>query len=636
MHKIIQSLRILPRWIILLIDLVILFFAVLFGYLLRFDFDVERLFIENFSIGALLFMGSGLLAILITKSYAGIIRFTTIQDGLRIVYMATMATMITLIINLIYLNFDVSIIPRSVIIISFFNTVIFLFSYRLIVKYVFSYFTNSIHKRINIVIFGAGQFGQITKQVVDHDTSSNSKVVAFLDDDPRKIGKVINGIKIFNPRKDLSELVLKLDIHELIIASSEISLDRTNEIVDQCLKLDVKVRSVPQPDKWVKGELSVGQIKEVKIEDLLGRDSVELDNVHVREQLKDRRVMITGAGGSIGSEIVRQVIRHDPECIILLDQGETPLYEIEREIKEHKDRIDIFAVIGDVRNKNRMESIFDQFRPQVVYHAAAYKHVPMMENNATEAVLCNVCGTKSLADLAVKYNAEKFVMISTDKAVNPTNVMGASKRIAEIYVQSLSAFLSQESDKTTAFITTRFGNVLGSNGSVIPLFKKQLADGGPVTVTHPEMTRYFMTIPEACQLSLEAGAMGEGHEIFIIDMGKSIKIVDLARKMIQLSGKELGKDIDIVFTGLRNGEKLYEELLNNKENTIPTHHPKIMIAKVREEDYNEVKFKIDNLITVAKNGDELEMVKMMKKIVPEFISNQSKYEELDKKMMDHL
>lgn len=634
MYKIIQSLRILPRWIILLIDLVILFFAVLFGYLLRFDFDLNRLIYENFWHGALLFMFSGALSIFITKSYAGIIRFTTIQDGLRIVYMATMATMITLIVNLIYLNFDISIIPRSVIIISFFNTVIFLFSYRLVVKYIFSYFTNSIHKRLNIVIFGAGQFGQITKQVVDQDTSSNSKVVAFLDDDPRKIGKAINGVKIYNPRKDLAQLVLKLDVHELIIASSEISLERTNEIVDRCLKLDVKVRSVPQPDKWVKGELSVGQIKEVKIEDLLGRDSVELDNVHVREQLKERRVLVTGAGGSIGSEIVRQVIRHDPATLILLDQGETPLYEIEREVRAYKGNMDIYVVIGDVRNKNRMETVFDRFRPQVVYHAAAYKHVPMMENNATEAVLCNVSGTKCLADLAVKYHAEKFVMISTDKAVNPTNIMGASKRIAEIYVQSLSTFLLKESNKRTAFITTRFGNVLGSNGSVIPLFKRQIAKGGPVTVTHPEMTRYFMTIPEACQLSLEAGAMGEGNEIFIIDMGKSIKIVDLARKMIQLSGKELGKDIEIVFTGLRNGEKLYEELLNNKENTIPTHHPKILIAKIREEDYQEVKFKVDGLIQIARGGDELEMVKRMKQIVPEFISNQSKYEELDKKVID--
>ena len=634
MYKVIQKLRILPRWIILLIDLVILFFAVCFGYLLRFDFDFNRLIYEDFLSGALLFMLSGGLSILITKSYAGIIRFTTIQDGLRIVYMATMATMITLIVNLVYLNFDISIIPRSVIIISFFNAVIFLFSYRLVVKYIFSYFTNSIHKRANIVIFGAGRFGQITKQVVDSDTSSNSKVVAFLDDDPRKIGKVINGVKIYNPRKDLAHLVLKLDAHELIIASSEISLDRTNEIVDQCLKVDIKVRRVPQPDKWVKGELSVGQIKEVKIEDLLGRASVQLDNVNVRKQLKDRRVLVTGAGGSIGSEIVRQIMRYNPETLILLDQGETPLYEIEREVRLYKSTMNIHAVIGDVRNRNRMEIIFDQFRPQVVYHAAAYKHVPMMENNATEAVLCNVCGTKCLADLAVRYHAEKFVMISTDKAVNPTNVMGASKRIAEIYVQSLSSFLLKESSKRTAFITTRFGNVLGSNGSVIPLFKKQLAKGGPVTVTHPEMTRYFMTIPEACQLSLEAGAMGEGNEIFIIDMGKSVKIVDLARKMIQLSGKELGKDVEIVFTGLRHGEKLYEELLNNKENTIPTHHPKIMIAKIREEDYHEVKFKVDELIQVAQDGGELEMVRKMKQIVPEFISNQSKYEELDKKVLD--
>ncbi len=631
MYKIVQSLRILPRWIILLLDLLVLLVSVIFAYLLRFDFNLTRVVAENIDGGTLLFVGSGILAIFITKSYSGIIRFTTIQDGLRIVYMATMATMISLIINLIYLNFGVSVIPRSVIIISFFNSIMFLFSYRLVVKYIFSYFANSIQKRQNIAIFGAGQFGQITKQVVDHDTSSNSKVVAFLDDDQRKVGKAINGVKIFDPRKDLARVVLKLDVHELIIASTEINLKRTNEIVDQCLKLDVKVRTVPQPDQWVKGELSLGQIKEVKIEDLLGRESVKLDHGNVKAQLTDRRVLITGAGGSIGSEIVRQVLSHDPETVILLDQGETPLYEIENEIKKYKKEINIHAVIGDVRNQNRMESVFDLFRPHVIYHAAAYKHVPMMENNATEAVLCNVGGTKCLADLAVKYNAEKFVMISTDKAVNPTNVMGASKRIAEIYVQSLSTFLLNESTKHTAFITTRFGNVLGSNGSVIPLFKKQVAAGGPVTVTHPDMTRYFMTIPEACQLSLEAGAMGTGNEIFIIDMGKSVKIVDLAKKMIQLSGKELGKDIEIVFTGLRSGEKLYEELLNNKENTIPTHHPKIMIAKIREEDYNLIKSKVDQLVEVAKKNEETNMVKQMKDLVPEFISNQSKYQELDKK-----
>ncbi|MDN5205370.1 polysaccharide biosynthesis protein [Fulvivirgaceae bacterium BMA10] len=332
--------------------------------------------------------------------------------------------------------------------------------------------------------------------------------------------------------------------------------------------------------------------------------------------------------------MVRQVVRYKPETLILLDQGETPLYEIEREIKDLQTAIEVYAVICDVRNKKRLEWVFNNFAPEIVFHAAAYKHVPMMENNPSEAVQCNILGTKNLADTAVKCGVKRFVMISTDKAVNPTNVMGASKRIAEIYVQSLSTSLKRDDQPSTSFITTRFGNVLGSNGSVIPLFKKQIAEGGPVTVTHPEMTRYFMTIPEACQLSLEAGVMGKGNEIFIIDMGKSIKIVNLAKKMIKLSGFELGRDIEITYTGLRDGEKLYEELLNNKENTIQTHHPKIMIAKVRKEDFKEVKPKVEELIKMSESDDDLKMVMMMKKIVPEFISNSSKFEELDKKMIN--
>ena len=631
MQNVVKSLRILPRWIILVIDLVLLFLAVGLAYLLRFDFDIDLIIREKFSQGVLLFLLSGLAAILITKSYTGIIRFTSVEDGLRVIYMATITMLITLIINLIYLNFDLFIIPRAVIIIGFFNAVIFLFAYRMLVKYVFNFFTNTIQRRVHVLIFGAGRFGQITKQVIDNDATSNAKIVGFLDDDDRKVGKAMGGIKIYNPRKELAHVIKKYDVHELIIASRDITLARTNELVDQCLKYDIKVRHIPQPESWMSGDLNSNQIKELRIEDLLGRDAIKIDNVNVRDQLKGKRVLITGAAGSIGSEMVRQVLEYQPESLILLDQAETPLYEINKEIQKYRETINIHAIIGDVRDKNRLKNIFEKYRPQVVYHAAAYKHVPMMEINATEAVLSNVMGTKNLADISVDYDVQKFVMISTDKAVNPTNVMGASKRIAEIYVQSMSGYLYKESTKDTSFITTRFGNVLGSNGSVIPLFKKQIEKGGPVTVTHPEMTRYFMTIPEACQLSLEAGVVGKGNEIMIIDMGKSIKIIDLAKKMIKLSGKTLDQDIDIVFTGLREGEKLYEELLNNKENTIPTHHPKIMIAKTREEDYLEVRNKLEALGKLALLGEELEMVKLMKVIVPEFISNQSKYQELDKK-----
>jgi FlaA1/EpsC-like NDP-sugar epimerase len=343
--------------------------------------------------------------------------------------------------------------------------------------------------------------------------------------------------------------------------------------------------------------------------------------------------MITGAAGSIGSEMVRQVVKFNPGSLLLVDQAESPLNDLDLEMLVHRDKFEVRTEIADITNYDRMRGIYQQYLPQFIFHAAAYKHVPVMERNPGEAVLCNVLGTRNLADLAVDFGVEKFVMISTDKAVNPTNVMGASKRIAEIYVQSLNNHLiaNGNGNQGTRFITTRFGNVLGSNGSVIPLFKKQIKQGGPVTVTHPEITRYFMTIPEACQLVLEAGAMGQGGEIYIFDMGKSIKIVDLARKMIQLSGLVVGRDIEIKYTGLRDGEKLYEELLNTQENTLPTHHPKIMIAQVREEPYNLVKRNLDELVRSVSSNDELYLVSLMKSIVPEFISNSSRFQELDKK-----
>jgi len=381
----------------------------------------------------------------------------------------------------------------------------------------------------------------------------------------------------------------------------------------------------------VKGELSLNQIKDINIEALLERDSIKLDNFNITEELKGRKLMVTGAAGSIGSEIVRQILYYNPELIILVDQAESDLFEIENELKTKKGTLKIYPIIADITNEQRMDLLFKEFEPQIIFHAAAYKHVPMMEKNPGEAVICNIQGTKILADLSVKYNAEKFVMISTDKAINPSNVMGASKRIAEMYVQSLNNYLADKNPDATKFITTRFGNVLGSNGSVIPVFKKQIDQGGPITVTHPDITRYFMTIPEACQLVLEAGAMGEGGEIFVFDMGKSININDLAKKMIRLSGLEIGRDIEIIFTGLRSGEKLYEELLSTHEDTLPTYHHKILISKTREETYDNVKRNIQLLINAAQDNDELKLVGIMKYIVPEFKSNSSKFEVLDKK-----
>src|SRR5690606_24115243 len=398
---------------------------------------------------------------------------------------------------------------------------------------------------------------------------------------------------------------------------------------DICLRNEVKVRMVPPVEKWIKGELSMSQIKEIHIEDLLERDAINLANPEIKSHIRGKTICITGAAGSIGSELVRQIIHYRPRNLVLIDQAESPLFEIDREVRGLELDVNIFAYVADISNSDRISAILALHKPGMIFHAAAYKHVPMMENNPCEAVMCNILGTKTLADLAVQHKVEKFVMISTDKAVNPTNIMGCSKRIAEIYVQALNNHLQHLSGDSTSFVTTRFGNVLGSNGSVIPIFKKQIDQGGPITVTHPEVTRYFMTIPEACQLVLEAGIMGHGGEIFLFDMGESVRILDLAKKMIRLSGLVPNKDIDIVFTGLRDGEKLFEELFNQSESTIPTHHEKILIAKVREYAYPEINSIVELFHDLVHDKNELKMVALMKELVPEYRSNYSRFEVLD-------
>ncbi|MGB3181825.1 MAG: nucleoside-diphosphate sugar epimerase/dehydratase [Cyclobacteriaceae bacterium] len=578
-----------------------------------------------------LYLLASLTSILITQSYAGIIRYTSLQDGLRLLFTVTLTSVIVFLASIAYRYYsDIVIVPVSVVLITYFCSITLLFLYRMLVKYVFSYYAEVMKVRKKALIFGAGQGGLLTKQVIDEEAASKTKVVAFLEDDPRKIGKFIKGVRIYDTEKDIVRLIKKHHIKELIITVKNITLERKNELVDICLKHSVTVRSIPPVDKWVNGELTLRQIKEVHIEDLLGRESIVLDSQNVRREIVGKRILISGAAGSIGSEIVRQVLQFQPNEVILVDQSESALYEIEREIAPYFTMVQVHVILADVRNEQRIRQIFAKYRPHIVYHAAAYKHVPMMENNVTEAIKCNILGTKVLADMSVKFNVEKFVMISTDKAVNPTGVMGASKRISEIYVQSLNEQLRRSGkENPTLFITTRFGNVLGSNGSVIPLFKRQIAQGGPITVTHPDVTRYFMTIPEACQLVLEAGAMGSGGEIFIFDMGKSIKIADLARKMIRLSGLTENKDIEIVFTGLREGEKLYEELLTDSENNLPTHHSKIMCAQVREIAYHDVLPLITQLIRVADENDDMAMVRQMKRLVPEYISHASRFQELD-------
>ncbi len=640
MLKRISSLNILPRWIIICIDASIILVSAMFAYVLRFNLNLDLIQADQFVTGVSLFVVCNLGAVLLNKTYSGIIRYTSLEDGARILFTSTSGSAFVALIN--YLNFyttGVVFIPVSVLIIAYLNTTFFLFSYRIAVKFIFSKASNLRYSRKSAVIYGVGQLGLITKHIIDNDPSSDMRVVAYLDDDDRKVGKNFNGVKIFHSERDIQYLLRTQRVHKLVIAIQDLSLERKNEIVDFCLRYDIEVQHVPPAYRWVNGELSFNQIKNVKIEDLLGRESIKIENNSVKNDLQGKTILITGAAGSIGSEIVRQVIQNNPKKVILFDQAETPLFEMEMEASDLNPAVEKVVILGGVNNYNRVHETFRVHQPDVVFHAAAYKHVPMLEENPIEAVQTNIMGTKNLADVSVKFKVRKFVMISTDKAVNPTNVMGASKRLAEMYVQSLNYALDSgeyfnKDAYPTRFITTRFGNVLGSNGSVIPLFRKQITQGGPVTVTHPEITRFFMTIPEACQLVLEAGVMGKGGEIFIFDMGKAIKILDLAKKMIQLSGLKLGKDIEIEFSGLRPGEKLYEELLSNKENTIPTHNPKILIAETDIRDFGKIHQDIIDLLETTAMEDEMLLVKKMKKLVPQFISNHSKFESLDNKKVE--
>lgn len=629
--RLINRLTILPRWVIVIIDLVVISFSTALGFLLRFNFILDDVFRFHFGYALLLTTGSGLLAIIITKSYAGIVRYTGVDDGMRIMYASLLSLTVGTLVNLVhYYNVGKNLVPFSVLLITFLASFLFLFYYRLLVKIVFKHYKGEVSSstKSSVAIFGAASLGLITRNILETDTSSKYKVVAFFEDDVTKTGKVINGIKIFDAQ-EMAEQINKLSLTEIIIAIKDLSPERKSEIAEICIQKKVKLRIVPPADKWVKGEFTVKQLKNVNIEDLLGRESIKLEEEELFAELNNKRICITGAAGSIGSELARQVINYHPRSIILIDQAESPLHDIELELKATHPEVKLIVFVADITHEPRIRKILSDFRPQIVLHAAAYKHVPMMESNPSEAVVTNILGTKLLADLSAELEVDRFVMISTDKAVNPSNVMGCSKRIAEIYVQSLQGHLNTKNNHQTHFVTTRFGNVLGSNGSVIPTFKKQIENGGPVTVTHPEITRFFMTIPEACRLVLEAGIMGQGGEIFLFDMGKPVRIYDLAKRMIQLSGFEPGKDIEIVFTGLREGEKLFEELLNDKENTIPTHHEKILKARVQEYDYVYIDSMISLFQDLAHDKNELKMVALMKEIVPEFRSTYSRYEVLD-------
>jgi FlaA1/EpsC-like NDP-sugar epimerase len=615
-----------PRWIIFIIDLCISVFSVVLAFLLRFNFDVPKEHYDLLLLNLVSITSVRAISFVIFKTYAGIIRYTGTQDSQRIFVAISTGSVFFAIANLISFHYFKApyIVPFSILIIDFMTTIFLMISLRVMVKLLYFEVKNNRRDKRKVIIYGAGESGIITKRTLDRDAGANYDVIAFIDDNKSKSNKKIEGVTIYDPSK-LEELVSKNDIFHVIIAIQQMSAEKKKEIIDICFTHNTRVLSVPPVTKWINGSLSFKQIKKVKIEDLLGRETIKIDEGNIHKQLAGKTILVTGAAGSIGSELVRQIVGYNPSKVILLDQAESALYDLEIELLQKIRPSLIETVIGDVRNPERMENLFRSFTPDIVYHAAAYKHVPLMENNPSEAIFTNVLGTKIIADLSVKYLVKHFVMVSTDKAVNPTNVMGASKRVAEIYTQALNFKAG-----STAFVTTRFGNVLGSNGSVIPLFRKQIENGGPITITHPDITRYFMTIPEACHLVLEAGSMGKGGEIFIFDMGKSVKILDLAKKMIKLSGLELGKDIQIVFTGLRPGEKLFEELLNNSENTIATHNPKIMKAKVAETDYQIISDKINELILLFNTQNNKIIVSKMKEIVPEYISNNSVYSELDK------
>ncbi|MDD4148997.1 MAG: nucleoside-diphosphate sugar epimerase/dehydratase [Bacteroidales bacterium] len=615
--------RITPRWVVFTIDITISFLSLILAYYLRFNFTMPQNEAESLPLVILFVLGVRAFSYLVAKTYAGMVRFTGSQDIVRILITLFFGSVVFVLFNFVNLYFnDKYLIPISVIIIDFFITSFVLVFSRLLVKNMYIEFNNPKRERESVLIYGTGELALITKKTFDRDTKTKYRVVGLVDHHIKVTGNKIDGVKVYH-LNNLEDVLISKKITSLIIADRKIPVVRKRHIIEICLAQNIEVKIIPEVSSWINGELNINQLKKIIIEDLLERAEIKMDKEGIRKNILNKTILVTGAAGSIGSEIVRQLTVFLPKKIILFDISETPLYDIELEIKEELKFQNVEIIIGDIKNIFLVEKVFSEFKPDYVYHAAAYKHVPMMENNPSEAVTTNVLGTKTIADASIKYGVKKFVMVSTDKSVNPTNVMGASKRIAEIYIQSLVG------EKDTMFITTRFGNVLGSNGSVIPRFKKQIQAGGPITVTHPEVTRFFMTIPEACQLVLEAGNMGEGGEIFIFDMGEPVKIAHLAQKMISLSGLKPGKDIQIKYTGLRPGEKLYEELLANKENTVPTYHSQIMIAKVREYYPDEVKLEINHLIETAKTSEKFAIVKIMKQIVPEFISRNSVYEELD-------
>lgn len=632
MKKLLFSDKVHSRWLILLIDQLIVIWTLFISLLLTKKIEYAELFYTNDLLYIGLYSAVSISVFISMRIHTGIIRYSNTEDIFR-VFMAVLITSIgfMLISNLLvapYFKlpwkwFD------QVLLLNFFISSSLLIILRIAVKHIFGYLKDLQPGNVkdNILIYGTDNTSILVKKALDTCQETPINVFGFIDDDQDKVNKHIEQKNVY-PLFCIETLMKKHAINKVLLVGNDLNVNGKKKAIEKCIELGIKVVTVPSSDKWLYGKFDSDQLKDLNIADLLGREPIKLDKKNILNEIKGKRILITGAAGSIGSEIVRQALDYCPKMVILCDQAETPLHDLKLELEDNlqSDRIKMF--IANIQNSDRIRTLFELYRPEIVFHAAAYKHVPMMEDNPSEAILTNVLGTKNLADICLEFMVEKFVMISTDKAVKPTNVMGASKRLAEIYIQSLNG-TNNYTNNRTRFVTTRFGNVLGSSGSVIPRFKSQIDRRVPITVTHPDITRYFMTIPEAVELVLEAGAMGKGGEIFLFDMGKPIKIIDLALNMIRLAGLKPYVDIDIVFTGLRPGEKIYEELLLVEEKIILTHHPKIKISQNIPYNYFHINEAIEDLFALNKTGNDYHVVKKMKEIIPDFISNNSKYEELD-------
>ncbi|MCO4822016.1 MAG: polysaccharide biosynthesis protein [Flavobacteriaceae bacterium] len=612
------------KWLVMLFDVLTVLMTLVFSFFIRFnfrlDFDIWIVFKQMPYVAV-----AAIISFMLVGSHKGVVRYTGFKDVVNIIIGANILATILLVTVLFSRKYQVDTVlgfSGSIIYIHLLLNFLFLIGSKLFIKSVYNKLIQDHDEIKHVLIYGAGSSGIVTYDALTNDIKTNNHVVGFIDDNVDKVGKKINLLPVYGINQLSKTLIEKNSVDEVIISIQNISSKRLLEITNFLFNLNLKVKIVPPIQNWIDGDLSVGQIKNVKIEDLLGRAPIQILNPELEHEYENKVILITGAAGSIGSEIARKLTNYKCKKLILVDISESPLYNLQQEfILQGFDNF--IPIIADIKDKNRLDKIFEEYKPSIVFHAAAYKHVPLMENNPYEAVNVNVKGTKNIANISIKHGVTKFVLISTDKAVNPTNVMGASKRIAELYVSCLKG------KGKTKFITTRFGNVLGSNGSVIPLFKNQIERGGPLTVTHKEITRYFMTIREACQLVLEASTMGNGGEIFVFDMGKSVKIFDLAKNMIVLSGLKYPEDISIKITGLRPGEKIYEELLADGENTVKTYNEKIMIARTKPININKIESTIINLCSINNETSNLEIVSIIKDLVPEYISKNSKFEVLD-------